>query len=227
MVAASEILTRVRKQLIDERTVQRWDDAELLMWLSDGQRTIVAISPSLGEVTSSLQLAVGTKQTLPEEAFQLIDIKRNMGTDGLTPGRAVRVVSRELMDSMDSNWHAGARNAVTYNYIYDPQQPRVFYVWPPSTGENYLEVSRAEAPAEITSAAEEITVPSIYQTALMDYVMFRAHQKDTDYSAGNEKAAVYLQLFMAAVGGHEGAKLAESPNMQLAPTDLASKGAGK
>jgi hypothetical protein len=55
-------------------------------------------------------------------------------------------------------------------------------------------------------------VEELYQTALFDYVMFRAHQKDTDYSAGNEKAATYLQLFQMFASGHQAGKDAQTPN---------------
>jgi hypothetical protein len=87
------------------------------------------MNPSIGERTLAVQLAVGTKQALADPAFQLIDIKRNMGTDGNTPGRAIRVVTRELMDGMDPNWHAGPRSSITQNFIYDPQQPKTYYVF--------------------------------------------------------------------------------------------------
>jgi hypothetical protein len=41
--------------------------------------------------------------------------------------------------------------------------------------------------------------------------MFRAHQKDSDYSAGESKAQVYLALFQMFVGVHEGAKVEDAP----------------
>ena len=55
--------------------------------------------------------------------------------------------------------------------------------------------------------------------------MFRAHQKDTDYSADASKSQAYLQLFQMFTSGHTAAVLDESPNKQLGPTDLADKGA--
>src|SRR6478609_911355 len=94
-VTAQTIITRVRTQLIDELATKRWTDDELLRWLSDGQRTLVAMDPALGEVSGPLLMVVGTKQTLPAGAFMLLDIKRNLGLDGVTPGRVVTVVSRE------------------------------------------------------------------------------------------------------------------------------------
>ena len=230
-VTAQTILTRIRGQLIDDgltKTPQqavRWTDDELLRWLSDGQRTLVAMDPSLGNVVSSLKMVVGTQQTLPPNAFMLLDIQRNMGSDGLTPGRVVNVVSRENLDRVDPNWHNSRRSDVALHYIYDPKQPLVYYVYPPSTGMSYLEVSRAENPADFTKLSDTMTVQDLYQTALFDYVMFRAHQKDSDYSAGESKAQVYLQLFQMFGQGYEAGKLDVSPNKQLGPADLKDKGA--
>jgi hypothetical protein len=224
-ITAQTIITRVRKQLIDELTQKRWLDDELLLWLSDGQRTLVAMDPALGEVSGPMALVAGTKQQLPAGAFMLLDVKRNLGADGATPGRAITVISRENIDRTDPNWHASRRSDVIFHYVYDPKQPRTFYVYPPSTGGGQIDVSRAQNPADFTTLADTMTIPDLYQTALFDYVMFRAHQKDTDYAGGNDKAQMYLQLFQMFTQGHTDAVLAESPNKQLGPTDLADKGA--
>jgi hypothetical protein len=224
-VTADKIITRVRTQLIDDLATKRWTDAELLGWLSDGQRTLVAMDPALGDVTGPLPLVVGTLQTLPPNAFMLLDVKRNMGLDGLTPGRVVTVVSRENLDRVDPNWHASRRSDIVFHYIYDPKQPRRYYVYPPSTGMTQIEVSRAENPADFATLLDEMTVPDLYQTALFDYVMFRAHEKDDDYAGGEGKAQAYLQLFQMFTTGHTAAVLDESPNKQLGPADLADKGA--
>ena len=224
-VTAQTILTRVRSQLIDELATKRWSDDELLRWLSDGQRTLVAADPSLGVVTSALMMVAGTQQTLPEGGFLLMDIQRNMGADGLTPGRVVTVISRENLDRVDPYWHASRRSDQTLHYIYDPKQPTTYYIYPPSTGASYLDVSRAEVPPEFAKLDDTMTVPDLYQTALFDYVMFRAHQKDTDYSAGNEKAQVYLGLFQAFAAAHDAGLLDESANKQLGPSNLQDRGA--
>jgi hypothetical protein len=212
---------------MDERVTQRWSDSELLTWLSDGQRAIAAISPSLVEQTVVQGLVVGTKQEVPDGAFMLLDVKRNMGEDGATPGRTVTVVTRALLDAFDPNWHASARSSVTKHFIYDPEIPKVYYCWPPSTGTGNLEVSCAFTPVDLTTLDELIVVDDLYETALFDYVMFRAHQKDSDYSAGETKAGIYLQLFQNFMGIRESGKLTESPNMALPGTDLTTKGAAK
>jgi hypothetical protein len=182
------------------------------------------MDPSLGEVTDAQQLVIGTQQPLPDGGFLLLDIQRNMGLDGKTPGRVITVVSRENLDRVDPNWHASRRSDQTLHYIYDPKTPKVYYVYPPSTGQNYIDISRAQTPPDFLTLDDEMTIEDLYQTALFDYVMFRAHQKDSDYSAGEGKAGVYLQLFQAFAQGHEAGKLDESANKQLGPTSLADKG---
>jgi hypothetical protein len=224
-VTAQTILARVRTQLIDELATKRWSDDELLRWLSDGQRTLVAMDPTINEVCTALLLDIGTKQSLPENGFILLDIKRNMGADGLTPGRAVTIISRENMDRVDPDWHASRRSDITMHYLYDPQQPTTYYVWPPSTGQSYLDVSRSETPPDFTTLDDAMVIPDIYQTALFDYVMFRAHQKDTDYAAGNEKAQMYLQLFQLFTSGTGQAQATTSPTQVQAQPDLGAKGA--
>lgn len=224
-VAASLILARVRRQLIDEAVVQHWTDAELLGWISDGQRTIVAMDPSYGETTEVFELAEGTKQNLSPDTHQLLDIQRNMGADGDTPGRTVRVVSREVLDTLNADWHSAPHTSVVENFIYDPQRPTIFYVYPPNNGTGTIELSRAKVPAELTNGSSVIEVNDLCQTALFDYTMFRAHQKDSDYSAGEGKAQVYLSLFMAFMTQQGTGALDESPNVKLSPANLASKGA--
>lgn len=224
-VTAQTILARVRTQLIDDLPQKRWSDTELLAWLSDGQRTLVAVDPSLGEVTGPLPLVVGSKQALPDGAFMLLDIKCNMGVDGLTPGRVITVVMRENLDRIDPNWRASRRSDTVQHYIYDPKQPRLYYVYPPSTGMTQIEASVGMNPPDIVALIQPITVPDLYQTALFDYVMFRAHQKDSDYAAGEGKAGVYLQLFQMFTAAHTQGQVDMSANRQLGPTDLADKGA--
>jgi hypothetical protein len=224
-VQASAILARVRTQLIDELPTQRWSDDELLMWLSDGQRTLIAVDPALGDVTGPVKVELGTKQALPDGGFMLLDIKRNMGFDGLTPGRVITVITRENLDRVDPYWHASARSEVTLHYIYNPKEPRIYYIYPPSTGEHYIEAAVAMNPPDMAALTDTLLVPDLYQTALFDYVMFRAHQKDSDYSAGDQIAQGYLQLFQMFTATHTAAMVDQSPNKQLGPPDLTDKGA--
>lgn len=226
-VLASAIINRVRSLLVDEETTPRWTDTELLRHLSDGQRTIAMMQPDSASRISSVQLAVGTRQSIPADGQQLLSIIRNMGTNGTTPGRAIRITRREIMDDQVPDWHSVAKANYTTNYMYDPQDQTSFFVYPPSNGTNYVEMNYTFIPDEITSLSDEIELSDMYLTPLTDYVMFRAHQKDADSSAGAQVADMYLKIFTLFIQGGDSAELESNPNLQTTPFNPGTKATAK
>lgn len=227
MTQAAAVLARVRAQLIDDAPTKRWSDSELLRWLSDGQRTIASLMPSAVSKVASVKLAEGTRQSIPADGHLLLTVIRNMGTNGEKPGRSVRIVSREIMDAQHPYWHTDPSSDVIRNYMFDPQDAQSFYVHPPASGRSYLELRYAYVPEELAATTDALAVNDIYITALFDYVMFRAHQKDSDFSAGQALANVYLQAFTLAAAGRSAGEQAENPNLQLTPFNPQVKGAAK
>lgn len=217
-VLASSIIDRVRTQLIDIGAVQRWSDAELLKWLSDGQRTICEITPASTVTRAIVSLTTGTRQALPADANMLLGVIRNINPDGVTAGRAIRVVAREMLDTYNPDWHTSTPQIVVLNFTYDVDERWNFYVYPPNTGAGKVELTYSKTPSEIESTLDPIEVRDNYQTALFDYVMFRALQKDSDFAAGAQQAATYLGMFNATMGVSQSGTAAENPNDMLAPT---------
>ena len=226
-VLASAIINRVRSLLVDEETTPRWTDTELLRHLSDGQRTIAMMQPDSASRISSVLLASGTRQSLPADGQQLLSIIRNMGTTGTTPGRAIRITRREIMDDQVPDWHAVAKANYTSNYMYDPQDATAFFVYPPSNGTNYVELNYTFIPAEITALTDAIELSDMYLTPLTDYIMFRAHQKDADSSSGSQVADMYLKIFTLFLQGSDGGELENNPNLQTTPFNPGAKGSAK
>ncbi len=114
-VTAQTIIDKAAKQLLDSNNL-KWTRAELLSWLNDGLRQIVLMQPNATNTRSSVQLVAGTRQKLPTGGWMLLGIYRNMGTTGTTPGRAVRISSRELLDAFNPNWHTATASTTTTNY---------------------------------------------------------------------------------------------------------------
>lgn len=227
MVAASAIITRARLQAIDTGRT-RWSDEELLLWLSDGQRAVVALAPSASAKSDVVTLVAGTKQALPDEAHMLLSVLRNVDPTTAAPGRAVRVASREVLDTHNPDWHAATcKSQLVHNYVYDPAEPRTFYVWPPNTGNGKIELSYSLDPPDLPTVDSSITVQPLYQTALTDYLLFRMHSKDSDFAAGQQLAGIFLQSFMAFMQAGEQSQLAGSPNVQLSSFDPSVKAAAK
>lgn len=213
-ILASTVVSKASVQLLDTSNV-RWPQAELLGWLNAGQRQIAQANPTVANSVSVVQLAAGTRQSIPADGFLFLEAYRNMGTDGATPGRSVRIASREILDAFDRDWHSATASAVTQSYLFNSQDNTAFYVYPPSDGTNYLEINYAKTPADI-NLSDPITVPDIYENALLDYVLARAFSKDTE--AGNPQIAqLHFQMFAMAIGADDEAQQKTDANKSLLP----------
>jgi hypothetical protein len=226
-VLASAVTTKVRNLLVDNGTSPRWTDAELLNHISDAQRTICAFSEDEIAKVAVMQLVAGTRQQIPADGISLLNIVRNMGTTGTVPGRAIRIIQRDIIDNQNPTWHSDAQVGYTYNYIYDPLDSKNFFVYPPSNGKGYIEINYSFVPPEVASLSTALVIPDVYQTAVMDYVMFRCHQKDADSSGGHAAAQMYLQMFQLFLKGFSDTETEVNPNVQMAPFNPGSQGTAR
>jgi hypothetical protein len=222
-ILASTIIDKAAIQLLDTGNT-RWTRAELLAWLNDGQRQIVLLSPQTNNTVETVQLVAGTRQEIPASGWKLLDVIRYMGTNGTTPGRAIRVVSQELLDATDPNWHGARQADAPKNFVFDLQEQDVFYVYPPNSGRGYAQINYAKVPTALTAENQPIQLNDIYQTSLLDYILFRANSKDAEYAPGLQLAASYMQMFMSAFPGREKVDTENNPNQKLQPRNPATPG---
>jgi len=174
-LTATAVVTRVATLLQDKDNI-RWPLTELFLWITDAQG--VWITDAQGEIgsykpdalvkTSTLTLAAGTKQTLPSDGITLIDVVRNMGAGGLTPGRAPRLVMREILDAQLPTWHSDTASAEVKHYVFDPANQRAFYVQPPqpASGMGSLEIVYSAAPTPITAGTDVLALDDTWVSAV-------------------------------------------------------------
>ena len=213
-ITAQKILDRAELLLHDDTNI-RWTAAEVLNWLNEGQREIVLLKPDAYSITESILLASGTKQSLPASGTMLLDVIRNMGTTGTTPGAVARIVERRILDDGQSDWHTQTAATTVKHWVYDPEtNPRVFYVFPQSTGTNYLEICYAKAPSEVAAIGDVITLDDIYSPALLNYILYRAYSKDADYAANAQRAQQARGEFLQLLGRMDLVEGAKNPHLQ-------------
>jgi hypothetical protein len=222
-ITAQSIINKASTLLLDTSNV-RWSRAELLGWLNDGQRQIVTMAPSATNKVATMRLVAGTRQNIPSDGWTLLNVIRYMGTDGTRPGRAVRVTSQQLLDSYNPNWHSSTPSVVPQSYVFDQQDMTAFYVYPPNTGNGYVQLNYSPEPADLTSESQPIVVRDIFQTALLDYILYRACSKDAEYAPGLQLASGYLQTFNLAMGVKQDAEIKNSPNQSLQPRNPSTPG---
>lgn len=220
----SDITSRARI-LLNDQDGTRWLDNELVSWINDAQKLIALTRPDASVANQSLTLVVGTKQSIPASGFRLLDVVRNLGVDGVTGGRSIRHVDREVLDSQDPMWHASTTSGTIKHFIYDNRDPKNFYVYPPAVAGTKIEVMYSVAPTEIvynsvtpnTTLNTDLSVSDIYLEAVLNYVMYRSYSKDAEFSQNPQLAAGYLQTVYSMLGIKTQKDVAFSP-------DLNSKG---
>ena len=179
-----------------------WLVSELLGWLNDGQRDIATAAPQANVKNTPLQLVAGVKQSLPTDGILLFDIPFNLGTLGTVIGTTINHVPKDIMLKRIPGWTSTLPSPIVKHYIYTPSDPLVFYVYPPQPlTPRYVECVYSAMPAIIANAnaGTKITIPDFYQSALLDYVLYRAFSKDYDNSAQLARAQEHYQLFSTAI----------------------------
>ena len=209
-ISVASIMTRSDDLLNDIGGI-RWPYVERVNWLNDGQREVVMHKPEASAVNAPVQLAAGTKQAIPAIGVRLLDVVRNMGAAGTTPGRSIRIVEREIMDAQLPDWHNATAASTIKHFMFDERNPRNFYVYPPVTGAPYVEMIYSSSPVDCTLGGN-ISLDDIYGNVLLDYVLYRAHSKDAEYAANAQRAQAYYQLVASALGIKSRTDVAASPN---------------
>ena len=195
---AVDLINRVSVTLQDP-TFVRWTQAELLNYLNDAQRQVVLFRPDAKAANVAFACANAAKQTLPADGLRLINIFRNTG------GRAITRVERSILDVQLPNWYEEAANAEgVKHYVYDALDPKVFYLFPKPPAAHEIDIVYAVAPTNIvisnfSTDTQVIGIDDIYANALMDYMMYRAYQKDSEFANMN-RATMYFQSFGTALG---------------------------
>lgn len=198
---AGELIDRARTILQDATSV-RWPLKELCQWLNDGQREVVLKKPSATAATVTLPMREGTLQFLPDNFISLLRVTRNIG------GRVVTVVSRDLMDAQNPDWHNTRPATGVRHFMFDEANPQAFYVYPPSDGRGEIEAVVSVSPVDVPvtgdpesldSYQSPIALKDIYANALVDYVLYRAYSKDAQVAGATMRAAAHFNQFNSAL----------------------------
>lgn len=249
-IKVKDVLHRISVALQDvSPQFDGWPERELVEWFDDAQMAITKFLPSSCSRLDAFKLKPGTRQSIEAIAAadckpgdgstpsgtiygkQLIDLRRNMGADGLTPGKAIRVGDRRRKDVQSPMWHT-VTGTVVLQFFFDPQTPRYFYVSPavPASPAVWVEGAFTAQPARIPNtgtAGSELylwdgantTVISIddeHVDDIVNYVLARARMKDiADNKTG--EASAYTALFTASINAKASALTGHNPNLKRLP----------
>lgn len=217
-ILASEITAELGKQLNDVGQVT-WTEESLVEYINSAQNQIVSMRPDAYSVVTVVQMIAGSKQDLPVDTTRLLNVKRNMGTDGLTPGRAVWPCEMEDLDLFNFGWHNATQEQEIKNFMYSEKSPRTFYVDPPSDGTGYIEISVSRVPPLLTTpvGVQALDVKDIYRNHVIQWCMFRAYSIEVDSASSQQRAGIHYGNFMDMMGRKFQRDVQFSPSVEIAP----------
>ncbi len=203
------------KLILQETTTNgiRWTNAELIKWLNEAYQKIVLLKPNANSKNATMTCVAGTKQSLPVDGVYLLDVVRNKAGDS----SAVTPTERRYLDNNRRGWHGEAGSETIDHYMYDDQDQKNFYVYPPATSAAQLEFIYATVPAPhpevaATDGTTTISLDDRYEPVLVDYILMRSYTKDADYAGNAERQRSHEGAFMSGLGLSAQAESSSSPN---------------
>lgn len=206
MSTAAAIISVVRDLLQDtDATAYRWTDAELLRYLSAGQRQVCFFRPDANTIEVIHTVSDSNpRRTIPADGFKFIKVVCNIDTGGNRSSR-VQNIQQDVLDSIEPNWRGNAATAPDSNnyysaYVFDPRDRLAFWLYPkPASGRNVY-ILYAQTPGEIATTATNLTLTSDFDNALIEFVMYRALQKEGRYARPSDHANAHYENFLRALG---------------------------
>ncbi len=227
---ATEVLERVVFIIQDDTSV-RWTANELVDWLNDAQTATQALRPDSTEEFTSIQLVPGAFQDLSlrsadllNPSTKLIKVTRNTSIEGRR--RALRLVSRQLLEAVKPDWETSPPATDCVNYMTDPNMPNCFWVYPPAPVPSptqpammvEVQYSATPTPLDKMNLADktwrdvkgDLSVKDRFMIPLVDYVLYRAYLKDAEYGGNGARAQTHFQQFQnSLMADQQGTMLAQ------------------
>ncbi|MBF83949.1 MAG: hypothetical protein CL489_05670, partial [Acidobacteria bacterium] len=92
------------------------------------------------------------------------------------------------------------------------------YVYSGVAGNAYIELVYSQRPTDLSAASSTIAIPDNYSNALIDYALFRAFTKDSEFAGNAQRAGTHYQLFAVSVSGKAQIDALIKPNIQIMST---------
>jgi hypothetical protein len=148
----------------------------------------------------------------------------------------IRSASMTAMDAILPSWRSVALNVNIINYLTDPEDHLGFYVYPPAVFPQpeippvppdqpgqpailpaIVELMYSAIPEAIAFPGEgttwldiegTLTVETVFDTAIVDYILARAFSKDSEYGGNGQRAAAHFSNYQQALGYESDGSLA-------------------
>ncbi len=172
-VAASEIITRVKRTFGDETGAQI-EDADILRWANDGQLDIARKTQCL-ILTEYYNTGIGTYELTPPNNFLYF-------VRAVCNGRLLSPINYQSLDSLHPDRHVSYPTGKP-EYLSFMGSKFHLYPAPDVAGTNNLSITFVARPAALSSGTSTLEIPSQFYETLVRFCLMRAKELNEDWSA--------------------------------------------
>lgn len=176
--------------LLNDANMVHWTQEELLAWGTEGQVELVKLRPDASSVTVDVQLVSGAKQFAPDGTVAILGISQNKD------GSAISLCDRQTLDQFRPDWMVTSITPTpsTVTHWMPDVHPDTFYVYPAQgTSPGTVLMTHSVLPPPL-AANGNLGVRDMYQSAIENYILYRAFSKDSS-PANAERAMAYAKAF--------------------------------
>lgn len=215
-IPAQTIIADVQR-VLNDLAGDRVPASLLVPLMNKAQRDIMAVRPDTTAAVAPWPLAAGYRQTMPANAYALIDITAN------TNGSKTRItkVPLTLMDAQEPGWRGRASSLTVQHFMHDLRTPRVVWVYPPAMLGASVDLEASVYPTDIAEPASpgrtastvtgNISLNDEWESALFCLTAHYAYLTDLEGVNNPALAAGYMQRASSILGVQIQATAATAP----------------
>jgi len=176
----TDVATRVRASFGDISGAQL-GDANILLWINDGQREIVNSNPILRSSKLTDLVVNQADYTFPSDKVLVIEA---VYVDGYPIDNVTPQAAREYIQKADPSSESTAERPEIW---YERAGVLTFWPKPNKSITNGLKLEYIKNPTSLTSLSSAVNIPDRYFNELVNYVIAQSLEMDENYDASQLK----------------------------------------
>ena len=193
------------RKILDESN-DEYSEQNLLDLYHLAIKEIINLVPRAHTESKIWKTAPSTRQVCPADAVELVDAVMNMGTDGATPGAAIRETTLGIMKALLPGWESDAAAAVTEHFMRLPESKTEFLIYPKSLGTHHLMGRVTTIPAKVLWDSNGdfklavIPIDDTFSSAIINGMVYIAYDDDSDIPGNTPRSEKFYQRFLTDLG---------------------------
>ncbi len=207
----ADVIVEVREMMQDTDVPYRYSDDFVLRKVNQAFKRLSVIRPDLFSTVDTITCVAGRLQAAPDDSLRLMDVIGN------TAGSTVKEVNQDTLDLMTQTWPSGTAGPAV-DWMRYPRDPNRFFVWPPSTNVDTLQIVYAQSPPAYASG-DSVLLQDAYMPLVVDCTIWLLESVDAEHVESG-RAKMFKDSFAEmATAGLQARKITDTDTAGEAPGD--------